>query len=249
MASTGLSAQQVPGVIVMELLSADAAETAKGIVDDLTYRRILVAFNARPEPHTLCWPAGAHTATPSLSAGHVRGNLALPVSCTYQASEHETSMACRAVLATALQELRQHLHARSASTLSNGVSQARGTCNCIQTCRPGWRGPGSSRRRAPAARWCRHAASWCLWSGGDASAGSKYLHDCGEDCWHVARMQAAKYIYVQRHGACEAAVTWRPGICRSVQSAICVGRQCRQRGGPAAPWGEGDAGAALPQPG
>jgi len=84
LASTGLSAQQVPGVIVMELLSADAAETAKGIVDDLQYRRIVVAFNARPEPHTLCWPAGAHIATPSLSAGQVRGNLALPVSCTYQ---------------------------------------------------------------------------------------------------------------------------------------------------------------------
>jgi pullulanase-type alpha-1,6-glucosidase len=50
--------RQVPGVIVMELLSADVAKAAEG-VDDPRHRRILVAFNARPERHTLRWPAGS----------------------------------------------------------------------------------------------------------------------------------------------------------------------------------------------
>lgn len=46
-------------MIVVELLSSDAAGV-KGGVHDPNYKRILVAFNARPERHLLRWPAGEY---------------------------------------------------------------------------------------------------------------------------------------------------------------------------------------------
>lgn len=48
---------QVPGLIVMELVSADVAGASEG-VDDPKYERIVAAFNARPERHLLRWPPG-----------------------------------------------------------------------------------------------------------------------------------------------------------------------------------------------
>ena len=46
-------------MIVMEVQSGDnAGAGAEGLVHDPAFRRILVAFNARPLPHLLPWPAG-----------------------------------------------------------------------------------------------------------------------------------------------------------------------------------------------
>lgn len=48
---------QVPGLIVVELLSADAAGAPDGVRDPI-YERIVAAFNARPDAHLLRWPPG-----------------------------------------------------------------------------------------------------------------------------------------------------------------------------------------------
>jgi hypothetical protein len=48
---------QVPGLIVVELLSADATKAPEGVRDP-KYERIVAAFNARPEAHLLRWPPG-----------------------------------------------------------------------------------------------------------------------------------------------------------------------------------------------
>jgi hypothetical protein len=48
---------QVPGLIVVELLGADAAGAADGVRDP-KYERVVAAFNARPEAHLLRWPPG-----------------------------------------------------------------------------------------------------------------------------------------------------------------------------------------------
>ena len=49
-------------MIVMEVQSGDDDNAgAEGLVHDPAFRRILVAFNARPRPHPLPWPAGEPT--------------------------------------------------------------------------------------------------------------------------------------------------------------------------------------------
>ncbi|KAK9832555.1 hypothetical protein WJX81_008597 [Elliptochloris bilobata] len=54
--------RQVPGLVVMELLSADAAgHSSSGGVEDPLYRRLLCMINARHVATTADWPPGAQT--------------------------------------------------------------------------------------------------------------------------------------------------------------------------------------------
>lgn len=48
---------QVPGVVVMELLSADAPDDASGLVYDPRFKRLLVVINALPDDaHEVAYP-------------------------------------------------------------------------------------------------------------------------------------------------------------------------------------------------
>ena len=55
---------QVPGLVVMELVSADAAGDRGGTgvgVEDPLFRRLLCVINARRTAATADWPGGAQT--------------------------------------------------------------------------------------------------------------------------------------------------------------------------------------------